>query len=531
VDPGGVDTVGGSSVGTGPFRGADTGGVLVETTHDVIVVGGGGSGLAAAVSAAENGATVLLLEKEAQLGGTTGIAVGSFTASCTVYQQRAGIDDNPDDHEEDASKFGPPEYQARNNSELRRFLLGEAANTLNWLIDMGLAFHGPSPEPPNRVHRMHNVVPNAKAYIATLQSRLLRYGGTILCNVPVRELTTADGRVTGLVACVGGEQRRFRARWGVVLAAGDYANSPELIARHKGPQFANIEGINPYSTGDGHCLAESVGAKMVNMDVAYGPELRFVAPLDKGFMQLLPASGPLARLMGKLMPLVPGFVMNAMIKRLLVTWQHPEDSLLGDGAILVNARGERFCNETVSPDREIAVASQPDKICYILLDERLVERYSGWPHFISTAPEIAYAYVKDYLRLRRDVAVAGDSPEAVAVARNVPADALRTTVGTWNRCAAQGYSDRFGRTGSTEPLSGSRWVLLGPAKAYFTTTEGGAAINQRMQVLDEAGRPIPGLYAVGQNGLGGQVLWGHGLHIAWALTSGRLAGQVIMRGD
>ena len=26
-------------------------------------------------------------------------------------------------------------------------------------------------------------------------------------------------------------------------------------------------------------------------------------------------------------------------------------------------------------------------------------------------------------------------------------------------------------------------------------------------------------------GLGGQVLWGHGLHIAWALTSGRLVGQ------
>jgi len=38
-------------------------------------------------------------------------------------------------------------------------------------MDMGLTFHGPSPEPPNRVPRMHNVVPNAKAYIATLQSR------------------------------------------------------------------------------------------------------------------------------------------------------------------------------------------------------------------------------------------------------------------------------------------------------------------------------------------------------------------------
>jgi fumarate reductase flavoprotein subunit len=66
-------------------------------------------------------------------------------------------------------------------------------------------------------------------------------------------------------------------------------------------------------------------------------------------------------------------------------------------------------------------------------------------------------------------------------------------------------------------------------KAYFTTTEGGAAVDDSLRVLDDAGRPIPGLYAVGQTGLGGMVLWGHGLHIAWALTSGRLAGEALAR--
>ena len=150
--------------------------------YDVIVVGGGGSGLAAAVAAAENGARVLLPEKTSQLGGTTGIAVGSFTANRTVYQRRAGIDDNPADHETDAGQFGPAEVQTQNNSPLRRFFLEHAAHTLDWLMGMGLRFYGPSPEPPNRVPRMHNVVPNAKAYIATLQSRLLRLGGRIECD-------------------------------------------------------------------------------------------------------------------------------------------------------------------------------------------------------------------------------------------------------------------------------------------------------------------------------------------------------------
>ena len=63
---------------------------------------------------------------------------------------------------------------------------------------MGLVFHGPNPEPPNRVARMHNVIPNAKAYIATFQSRLLRLGGEILCNASVNELIRVESRVVGV---------------------------------------------------------------------------------------------------------------------------------------------------------------------------------------------------------------------------------------------------------------------------------------------------------------------------------------------
>lgn len=481
---------------------------------DAIIVGGGGSGLAAAVSAAECGASVLVLEKQPEPGGTTGLAIGSFTASRTTLQMSAGVHDSLADHTEDVARFAPKDIEARNNEAARRRFLEQAAETFEWLNGMGLRFHGPSPEPPNRVPRMHNVIPNARAYVLALTSRLRRLDGHVLCSAAVTDLLTQDDRVVGVAADCRGAPAEFRARRGVVLAAGDYANSPELIAKHKSPEFAGIEGINRNATGDGQRLVESIGGRLLNMDVTYGPELRFVAPPETRWSRWLrmPSSSLIARLVGFVLPLVPREVVNAYIKRLLVTWQHPEDSLFFDGAVMVNLRGERFCDERDTPAREIALSRQPSKCGYILLDQRLIERYSAWPHFISTAPEIAYAYVSDYLRLRPDVAVEAESVEQLAGRCGLPAGRLQATVDEHNETAAF-------------PLQGNHWALLGPAKAWFTTTEGGAAIDERCRVLNVQGAPIPGLYAVGQNGLGGMILWGHGLHIAWALTSGRLVGR------
>ena len=336
--------------------------------------------------------------------------------------------------------------------------------------------------------------------------------------------------INGVSVLIDSQPIDCTASLGVILATGDYANSPEILMRWKGEQFAEIEGINRTATGDGHMLAEEAGAELVNMDITYGPEIRFVPPPANGLFCRLAAQGIWPRLAGKLSPLVPKFLQNAIIKRLLVTWQHPEHSLFDDGAVLINSQGERFCNEKQSPERETALARQPDKQGYILLDERLIERYSRWPNFISTAPEIAYAYVKDYLKLRPDVACTGKTLAEVATQRDVPRFALERTVDAFNR-RVQGnhHADPWDRTGDQYPLEGRQWILLGPAKAYFTTTEGGARVNQHLQVLDAGGNPIPGLYAVGQVGLSGQILWGHGLHIAWAFTSGRLAGKAIGR--
>ncbi len=495
---------------------------------DVIIIGGGGSGLAAAVSAAERGLKILLLEKNPALGGTTGIAIGSFTSSGTSLQQQAGISDSPADHQTDAAQFAPPEIEERNNHELRAWFLSQAAETFEWLKGLGLAFHGPNPEPPNRQPRMHNVIPNAKAYIQTLQSRFQKLGGTIQYQAQVKALILENQRVTGVSGIGDSQPFTHRAKLGVILATGDYANSPELLSQWKGEQYAEIEGINPQATGDGHWLAEQAGARLINMDITYGPEIRFIPPPKSRLLNGLPTKGIANRIAGWLSPLVPKFIQRAIIQRLLVTWQHPENSLFDAGAILLNNHGERFCNEKQSPERELTLSHQPEKIGYILLDERLIEHYSQWPNYISTAPEIAYAYVNDYLKLRPDIACQGKTLANVAAKRALPRFALERTVDAYNRVIEDSnHTDPWDRSGDEHPLKGNRWVLFGPTKSYFTTTEGGTKVNQRLEVLDTEDQPIPGLYAVGQVGLSGQILWGHGLHIAWALTSGRIAGQTI----
>jgi succinate dehydrogenase/fumarate reductase flavoprotein subunit len=80
----------------------------MDDRFDVLVVDGGGIGLAAAASAAQQGGRVLLLEKQPHLGGTAGIAVGSFTVAGTRWQEARSIADAPDDHAEDAGKYASP---------------------------------------------------------------------------------------------------------------------------------------------------------------------------------------------------------------------------------------------------------------------------------------------------------------------------------------------------------------------------------------------------------------------------------------
>jgi len=69
------------------------------------------------------------------------------------------------------------------------------------------------------------------------------------------------------------------------------------------------------------------------------------------------------------------------------------------------------------------------------------------------------------------------------------------------------------------------FYALGPIKLWVMVAPIGLAVNTRLEVLNEGGQPIPGLYAAGNAGQAGFTVTGHGHGLGWAFTSGRLAAR------
>ena len=329
-----------------------------EATYDVVVVGGGGSGLAAAIEARAAGARVVLLEKNPELGGSTAWSIGSVTASQTPHQARKGIVDNPADHWRDMAGFNG-ELDPRDNQDLRRLLADEMPETFRWLLKHGVRFYGPMPEPPHTKPRMHNVLPNSRAFITHLSRSARRAGVDIVCRAQVTALVTEQGRVVGVDCMTAQGPRRFRARGGVVLTAGDFTSDPELKAKFMGPQEAKIDGVNITATGDGQKLAVALGARIINGDLALGPELRFVPPPGRNMLLMLPPWRLLANLMAWSLEHMPSALLRPFVMSFVTTALAPSLDLFAEGALLINKLGQRFVDERDKP--AYALPDQPTR--------------------------------------------------------------------------------------------------------------------------------------------------------------------------
>ncbi|MFZ3120085.1 MAG: FAD-dependent oxidoreductase [Variovorax sp.] len=478
---------------------------------EVLVVGGGASGLSAAIEAARAGASTLLLEKCDTLGGSSGLSVGSINAAGSAHQRRSGILDSPDAHFADMDHYTAG-YAPQENHELRRLLVDNAAGTLAWLDSLGLSFFGPTADPPNRQPRMHNVLPNSKAY-PYFMGRAARAAGveTRLGARVVELLVAEDDGVRGVRALVGGETVDFLAARATVLATGDYSNGVQLKKRFR-PELAEVPGVNPAATGDGHHMAEAIGARVVNGNVIFGPSLRLPEPKKTNLLRRVPPSKWLGALMSTALHTLPMRMFRPFVMSFMTASLGPEASLLHSGALLLNVRGGRIDPGQRPPG--LAIAQTPEGQAWLLLDAELARKFSAPPHHVSTAPGVAFAYLPDYRRHRPDVYRCADTLTGIEREMNLPAGSVAAAVEEHRRQR-------------NDPVAMARgpYHALGPVESRVVITDGGLAVTTDHQVLGPHGRVIPRLFAAGAVGQGGALLAGNGHHIAWAVTSGRRAGQ------
>ncbi len=503
---------------------------------DVIVVGAGGAGLMAACQAAGLGCRVVLLEKAPDVGGTTAMAVGSIMASGTSLQKKLRIEDSPADHAQDLAGVSE-RFKILDNAGLRTMMTEQVAEAVAFLESIGVVFADPLPQPPHRKPRLHQAIPGARSYVHHLLAACTAAGVVIKTNAKVTRLVMNAGRVVGVEYDRDGESHQVHARRGVVLASGDVAGNVALLAAHCEGNFDGLDVLNPHCTGDGHSMAQAVGGHIVSrpdFNASEVAQMRFVPPTESHWIQRIPPYAFVGQAIKLALKTLPDAWLRPVVLKFLTTVLGPDRGLYKAGALLINKHGERFCDELSGTsfhdvgdhERAVAVggetrapnlllAQQPDRMAYIVFDERFAQKFSSWPHFVSTAPGVSYAYIDDYRRARPDLFHRAPTWKALAAELGMDADKLETSIAQANAHHAD----------ESTQLKQGPFYALGPVKSWLLVTPVGLAVDNQLRVLNASSQPIAGLFAAGGVGQGGFAITGHGHGLGWAFASGMLAGR------
>jgi glycine/D-amino acid oxidase-like deaminating enzyme len=524
---------------------------------DVIVVGAGAAGLAAALAAQARGLDVVVLEKERRFGGTSALSgaaiwiplhddhgtsdtaeavlqyldalapdpadrprreafVAHAATALRFYQQRTALAYTsrkvaPDYHPElpgaveagraldvetyDGRRLGPRLADLRAPLETHLVFGGMMVNradvaallgfgrrrdaTLHGLKLIGrylrdrLAGHG-------RGTRL--VV--GSALVARLAETLFAERIPLLLDAPVHALTRdANGKVTGVEFLQDGVPRRIEARRAVILATGGYSgDAARSRAERPDPQAPHLSMANSASTGDGATLAEAVGGRL--------------GPVGHGAFFRAPVS--LHR---------PPGAASRHFAHLTLDRAKP-------GVIAVNRQGRRFTNEADSYHRfgealsRLPSAGPDAPVAWLIADARALRHYGLG--LARPAP----AHGGNRRLIRDGYLVQAPSVEALARRLDLPAETLAATIDAHGHAAADGRDPDFGKGESShnralgDPTAGPNPCLAPLAEGPFSAvglysgdlgTARGLMTDAAARVLDGAGAPISGLYAIGND--------------------------------
>jgi len=441
-----------------------------SNTADLLVLGAGIAGLTAAARAAAAGARVVIAEKGPAVGGSAQYAGYVWTAES--YERLREI--NPD---------GDP--------DLAHVVADNIEEGLDWIRSLDVEV-GPKVVVLGYGRGCQT---NLVGYITACLGAIRDGGGTVLTSAPaIRLLTDPDAPgVHGAVVSIDGHEREIHAR-STLLATGGFAGDPELRGEHIHPLARDLPlRANPYSTGDGLRLGLAAGA-------AFAGE-------NAGFY-------------GHLVPSHTGYGDPSLF--VSQTFYHSEHG------ILLNLRGERFCDETIGDHlNTLAVLEQPEARALLICDERV---HRQW----MLTPYVEGAEAPDKFRLaynrgaRAAIAEEIDELEALPPEWGYDGAAALDTLKRFNEQTPAGATQPGRRLDST-PLIDPPYYLIELIPA-ITNTWGGLRIDAQARVLDNTGAPIPGLLAAGADA-GGLYQRAYGGGIAAGLTFGMRAVETALGVD
>ena len=558
---------------------------LNESAYDLVVVGAGGAGMATALFAAMEGASVLLVERTEYVGGTTAWSAG--TSWIPGSQHAAKV--NPNDTLAETARYLDNAVGERTSKVVRQAFLDNGRAAVDEVEDRSELKYRPYPKHPDYIsdlggstlsgralepmpfdarllgrelfallrppipeftviggmmvdrtdinhllamtkswaslkHSVKIVMRHAmdrlswprgtrlvmgNAHVARLLHSLSKFDKvTIALNSTVEHIVRGPQGVERVDIACRGERRSVRVNKGMVLASGGFNRHPELRAQMLPGVPAEWSPAAPGHTGQAHDLAKQLGAVYGQGGLSHA----FWAPVSLRKR----ADGSTAAF--------PHFVMDRA----------------KPGMITVNARGERFLNESTSYHlfglaMQEANKTRPSIPAYLVCDADALRKYGiGMvrPGGKGLAPFLADGYLTE-----------GATLAELASKLGMDAQSLQASVAQNNRNAETGVDPDFhrGETAYQQNLGDPAWTgknpNIGPlAQGPFYAvrlypgdigSSTGFATNEHAQVLGADGQAIGGLYAVGNDmhSIMGGTYPAPGITIGPGLVFGRIAAR------
>lgn len=454
---------------------------------DVAVIGGGEAGLVAACRALSLGKRVALVEKNGYLGGATILNGSNVTATGSKVAQKIFGDNNdsPDLLASDVAR----ECLDTNTVEMTQLMAQNIGDAIDFISNFAdLHYQKAQTQTPEHSVQRQVELPSSSSYelITKVADAFVKKGGKIFLDSRVEEiLYDEDKKPIGFIA-QGHNKKVIVYADAIVLASGGYGANEKMRGQEN-------QGINYYgpmtSMGDAFDFLKELDLKTQNLDWY---------------------------------KVYPHGVQTEPGRAKLTTYASKKATDMG--AIYVNKLGQRIVNESdVYAKLRNAVLEQPEKIAYLVLDEKM------WQEFyqLLVLHDFNEEEIAKYFALadkQPPLFVKGTLSE-VATKAGINPQALVATVTRYNEFAKAGQDSEFGRSKEMLHVYEGDVFYLVEQRDRFATTLGGFSARTDLRLQTKDGHKIANLYGAGEVVAGAN---GHdsmpSMMNTWGISSGYIAG-------